>query len=293
MAAPRAISLASLLLSVVALGGLLGTILYWIKANREDDQLEAVMSQKTYTTDPKAGMSVDITAPPPAALNGIPPYPRAVPKRVSENMKGQGSQLAVAWFTTDDPVDNVLEFYEAAFRERKHFPVSHRYSDRSGYVGWLEPKGRAALDEDAGFEMFDGVMHLVSAMKEGQKTAVLLSASRPMQLLDAKVQLPSGVEMPPFAEDSKVFDLGDGERKQTTVWSEVHDRPAAEIETWFSENLKQHGWTIADHASGPARTAVDYKREKEHLSVVLTPSGANIGLMVQYGNQPQSLTEGF
>jgi len=130
-------------------------------------------------------------------------------------------------------------------------------------------------------------------MKEGRQTAVLLSASRPMDLLDGPTRLPPGVVLPPYADSGKVFDLGDGELKQTTVWSEVRDRPLAEVEGWLRENLKQHGWKIADHASAPVRTALDFRRNQEHLSVVLTPSGAKVGLMVQYANQPQSLTEGL
>ena len=292
MAEPRAISLPFFFLGVMALGSVLGTGAYWIKASQEDERIDQVMSQSA-TVDRVRGMSVDITAPPEAALEGIPPYPRAMPKKVADTLKGQGSQLAVAWFTTDDSVDAVIAFYEAAFRKEKRPLVSHRYSERSGYVGWLQPDFMGVPPEDAGIDILAGTMHLVSVMKEGRQTAVLVSASRPMDLLDNPTRLPPGVELPPYADAAKVFDLGEGELKQTTVWSEVKNRPVAEVEGWMRENLKQHGWKIADHASAPVRTAMDFRRDKEHLSVVLTPEGSKIGLMVQYANQPQSLTEGL
>jgi hypothetical protein len=291
--AARAISLPWLLVGVLVLGAALGTGAYWLRASQEDARFEEVMDQTTRPAEPKRGRSVDVTAPPPAALEGIPPYPRAVPRRVAETMQGQGSQLAVAWFTTDDSVDQVLAFYEAAFAKLNVHHVSHRYNALQGYVGWLERDNPSEPSEDAGLEILAGVMHLVSAMKEGKQTAVLLSASRPMELLDNPTRLPPGVVLPPYADSGKVFDLGDGEMKQTTVWSEVRGRPLPEIEAWMRENLKQHGWKIADHASAPVRTALDFRRDKEHLSVVLTPSGAKVGLMVQYANQPQSLTEGL
>ena len=293
MAAPRAISLFGLLFGVVILGGVLGTGAYWIRASQEDTQLEAIMAQSPHSVDPARAISVDLTAPSPAALEGIPAYPRAVPRRVAESMQGQGSQLAVAWFTTDDSVEDVLAYYEAAFTQQKAPYVSHRYNDRSGYVGWLQPDRAGGLSEDSGFEILEGVMHLVSVMKEGRQTAVLLSASRPMELLDNPSRLPPGVVLPPYADSGKVFDVGEGGLKQTTVWSEVRDHPIAEVEAWLRDNLKQHGWKIADHASAPVRTALDFRRDKEQLSVVLTPSGAKTGLMVQYANQPQSLTEGL
>lgn len=291
--AARAISVPLLLVAVAVLGASLGTGAYWIKAAQDDAKLETVMEQTTRTSDPKRGMSVDLTAPPPEALAGLPAYPRGVPRRVSESMKGQGSKMAVAWFTTDDSLDEVIAWYEVAFMKEKRPYVTHRYGDRSGYIGWLQPDKPITLGEEPSLAVFDGVMHLVSVMKEGRQTAVLLSASRPMELLDNQTRLPPGVELPPYAPHARVFDLGDGELKQTSIFTEVNDHPLAEVEGWMRENLKQHGWRLADHASGPQRTGLDFKRDHEHLSVVLTPTGARLGIMVQYSNQPQSLTEGL
>jgi hypothetical protein len=237
-------------------------------------------------------MSLDITAPPREALIGLPPYPGAVPHRVAEAMRGQGGRMAVAWFSTDDPVDLVLEFYETRVNKEHLIAVSHRYSERSGYVGWLEPDKAGAM-ADAGLEMLDGVMHLASVLKEGNQTLVLLSASRPLQILDGVAQLPQGVVLPPWAESPKVFDLGEGQLLQTTLFSEVKEREVAEIDAWMQSGLKAEGWKMAEHVSAVARTSLDFKRDRERLSVMLTPKGGRVDLMVQYTNQPQGLTEGL
>lgn len=291
--AARELNLPLFFLGVAVLGAGLGTGFYWFQAQREDERLDQVMAQQTMTVDPVNRQSVDITAPPPEALAGLPAYPGAVPKRVAETMKGQGSKMAVAWFTTQHSVDEVLAFYEVGFLKERRPYVQHRYGDRSGYIGWLQTDKPVRLDDEAGLKVFDGVMHLVSVLKEGQQTAVLLSASRPMALLDNPGLMPPNVELPPYAQGARVFDLGDGELKQTSIFGDITGHPLAEVEAWMRESLKQHGWKLADAASGPARTSLDFKQGTDHLSVVLTPSGANVGLMLQYANQPQSLTEGL
>lgn len=271
----------------------MGTALYWMRAQQEEDTLDRVMSQSTGTSDPVGRQSVDITSPPPEALQGIPAYPNAVPKRVADSMKGQGTKMAVAWFTTEDSVDEVLAFYEVGFIKDKRPYVTHRYGERSGYIGWLQLDKPIALSDEAGLSTFDGVMHLVSVMREGRQTAVLLSASRPLALLDNPTLLPPNIELPAYVSGARVFDLGDGALTQTSVFGDAADKTVPEVEGWLKENLKQHGWKLTDHAAGPARTSFDLKSGSQHLSVVLTPAGANVGIMLQYANHPQSLTEGL
>ena len=279
------------MLGVCGLGIALGTAMFWIVEARREARVEQVMGQSSFSAEPSR-RSVNVTAAPPAALDGIPPYPRAVPRRVAEGMRGQGSQMAVAWFATDDAIEDVIAFYEAAFSKQKLLFVSHRYNARSGYVGWLEPDRNSSM-ADAGLLMLDGVMHLISVLKERNQTVVLLSASRPLQILDGVAALPPGVVLPPWAENPKVFDLGEGKLSQTTLFTQVHEHKAAEVDTWMRDSLKQQGWSIADQAEAPARLSLDFKRQQERLSVVITPRGQRIDLMVQYANQPQSLTEGF
>lgn len=273
----------------------LGTVLFWITENRREYAAERVMQLNTHGLEsptPERSMSVDPTAPPREALIGMPTYPGAVPHRVAETMRGQGGKMAVAWFSTPDSVQQVLEFYEATFDRLHPFYVSHRYSERSGYAGWLEPDKGSAM-ADAGMEMLDGVMHLASVLKEGNQTLVLLSTSRPLQILDGVARLPAGVVLPPWAETPKVFDLGEGQLAQTTLFSEVKEREVAEVDAWMQSGLRDQGWKIADHVSATGRTSLDFQRNRERLSVMITPKGSRVDLMVQYTNQPQGLTEGL
>ena len=290
---PRAISVLRLLAVVGATGMVLGTVAYWVSAAREDTQLDEVMAQQALNTfAPGKRLSLDVTAPPAAALEGLPEYPGAMPRRVAEKMSGQGGQMAVAWFSTSDSVDQVLSFYERAFARAGHVYAVHRFNARTGYAGWMQPD-RAGAYADAGLAMLDGVMHVASVLREGHTTVVLLSAARPTSLMGDNARMPAGLTLPPWADPPQVFDIGEGALSQATVFSEVKGHAAEEVDQWLRTHLKQQGWEIADHASGEKRTALDFRRVHERLSVVLTPSEEKVVVMLQYANQPTSLTEGL
>ena len=128
--AARELNLPVFFSGVAVLGAAMGTALYWLREAQEEDALEKVMAQQTGTNDVAGRQSVDITAPPPEALAGLPAYPNAVPKRVADSMKGQGTKMAVAWFTTDD-------YRTAAAATFECLPARETYDNTHQVVGGI------------------------------------------------------------------------------------------------------------------------------------------------------------
>jgi hypothetical protein len=216
-------------------------------------------------------------APDPAALFGIPPYPNAAPRKLASSPKGQGVPMAINWFTTRDSVENVLAYYDEFFTLLKLLHSKHLYGPNSGYVGWLEHD----QNPDAGSG--EGVMHMVSAIRQGNETLVLLSATDPLRMLSAAApELPPGVVLPPDAKTPRVFDLGEGRMSRLSIHTSVLHGDLAETLAFYDRHFQQGEWTVIERSTADTRATLSARRKSVVQSIVLTRTGAGVQVMLNY-----------
>jgi hypothetical protein len=222
--------------------------------------------------DEKTTRKIDLRA-----VEGLPPYPNAVPANILNQGQGVGGEMQIAWFSTQDDPDAVISFYEKAFAEKGIPFVSHFYSAKAGYVGYLEPAG----------ERF----HMLLAIKEGHQTVVLPSSSNPKKLLDSMGQkLPADVPEMPGLSSSMVFDFDERALAQRSYVATMTGKTVDEVANWYVDNFRSKGWTVSHAATpngeatidarmppkenAPSRSAsLTIRREKTSVTVYLTLSG--------------------
>lgn len=206
------------------------------------------------------------------AVEGLPPYPGAVPANLLSQQPGVGGELQVAWFMTDDPPESVISFYAKDFASKGLPFASHFYSDAAGYVGYAEPDG----------ERF----HMLLAIKQGQQTVVFPSSSYPRKLLDSlQNKLPPEVPELPGTSSSMVFDFDEKSLAQKSFVATVQGKSVEEILKWYEESFKSRGWVVAppdrnelgeatlEASLAPRRASLTIKPDKASVTVFLTLSG--------------------
>ncbi len=220
----------------------------------------------------------DFMQPDPLSLEGIPPYPGATPRKLSSSATVQGTPMASAWFTTEDPVDEVLSFYDGAFLPLDTIRVSHRYSERVGYSGFYE-----IPNPDAGVDFMSGRVHLVSAVRSGSRTMVFLSNTQPETFLAASRTPIGGIEFPEGSRSPQVLVIGEGEMKKHTAFAVVPNRHMDNVREHFDSVLPRAGWTLKEwthEADGAVRgTAV---RQGRNATITLLKDGL-VGTKVLLG----------
>ncbi len=214
-------------------------------------------------------------APDPEALRGIPPYPGASPRRLVSGGKALGGVRAIAWFSTTDPVEDVVSFYTQAFSRLELGPVSHLYGPSAGYAAWLE--GRRG--PDASLE--EGSLHLVSAIRGGPgETLVLLSASEPERLLDAQPQLPPGVVLPKGASRLLVLDLAEVGAPRETIHASAGGASVGELVSFYEQSFERRGWTLTAKKQEGARATLAARRAGVQQVVALTAAQGGVELLL-------------
>ena len=273
-------SLVRLLLLAALAGAVGGVVLFAVRPDAEIDQL-ALAEQAAARDTPlgEAASSEDPMAPDPQSLRGIPAYPNAYPRRLMNNPSVQGVRMSVSWFETLDSPDAVLSFYERQYAGQNREYVSHRYNERLGFVAFLERLGGV----DAG--LAHGIMHMVSASKEGQKTVVLLSASRPDMLMEAEPALPEGVKLPEATEAPQLVQMGEVMGSREVVLARTLNKSPSDVVEFFAAQLKQAGWQVMDEAAGPEQKSLVGKRGRTTLVVNASPDGVDSNLMLTFNRQ--------
>lgn len=268
----RSTSALKLVAGAGALGAAMGIALAFHRSNAAEQQFAAVLDEAGRalpTADFVAQQSTNPMAPDPEALDGIPPFPNASPKRLSKNLTGQGSRIAMAWFETPQPVEAVLSFYEEAFGRRRYIYSIHRYSARSGYVSYFEDPKNYATSR----------LRLVSAVREGETTIVMLSNLRPLEIL-RQAALPAGLWLPVRAHPPQLFELGEVGSTRYTAITLVPDSTLASLEATFTENLGRQGWVFDDRASTNSRLTLDAKRGKSSQTISLTQELQGVRVLI-------------
>jgi hypothetical protein len=181
----------------------------------------------------------------PRSLYGIPPYPNAMPRSLGDLNHVQGMPLVASWFTTNDPPEQIIAFYELTYLDAGYPIASHMYDADHGYVAWLD-------EEPADAGVAEGVVHMVSVIKNtprDRETIVLLSASRPQRLLDAERRLPEGLVLPEGALPPEVVEMVFEGRQRLMVTT----RAKGTLDTTMKglvARLERSGWAVEEVMGG-------------------------------------------
>jgi hypothetical protein len=188
----------------------------------------------------------DLTEPDPLSLRGIPAYPGAEPRKIVGSRPG-AKVNAISWFATDDSTDRVLSFYEDYYTQANVLHVTQRWGQKSGYVSWFEHHQPG----DGGLPEFGaGVLHMVSAFRDGDTTTVLVSATDPMAIAQALSPLPAGVSLPAGARP-QVLNLGEAGQERFSVFASYQSMGREALEADLQKRMTAAGWAISERAVAP------------------------------------------
>lgn len=239
MSAARGVSPYRVLLYAAVIGGVGGVALAFRKQHQVDEELQAAILRQQRSDEVEAQAQYVPGAPQPSrlprvvgleAVHGLPPYPGAYVRPLSEQVSAQGVEMNIAWFETRDSVDDVLGFYRQKFKEAGKWGVWHRYSENAGYAGYLDHEV--------------GRMHLISAIHQGGKTMVFPSLSYPGKMMGASASMPESVPAIAGAEGSLVFDFGDGARLSKVLLATVRQQSLRQVVDGYKRALAERGWAI-------------------------------------------------
>lgn len=209
----------------------------------------------------------DPMEPDPASLEGVPPYPQAAPRKLTSQSVVSGMPMNVAWFSTHDSAQQVLAFYEKAFVADDRAVVSHRYSDAIGYVGWVE-----ATHES---------LHMVSVVRQGDETVVLISRTDPQQFFDKPRQLPNGVLLPPGAEPPQIIELSELSLDRRTIYARAPNLEPAAAKAFFVRELPKLNWSVSEDDDGLVA-----KKENSTQVIGLAAQGEGTRILITLDARP-------
>lgn len=260
-----------LLLYVAVAGVLLGVIAeFAVSQFRGETVNQDVLNEaepETYALPPQEDRL------PVEALDGIPPYPNVdeQPRALSRKMLAQGLPMDTAWFTTDDPPGQVLSYYQAHFADAGLHYVSDMFSEASGYAGYME------LDTER--------MHIVSAIRQGDKTVVFPSVGEPGKLLDGSATLPDDVPVAKDAQSNFVMEFRDEGRTQQTISSNIPTGTVEQVAEFYRSEFTQKGWTVSAPRDTLDGEGTDLTAEQQgkvaHVSIRRDPKlGAGVFVFI-------------
>lgn len=268
------------LLVVAAAGGLgLGALIAGSRPTEEEG--EAMLAEAEAEIDRKLPMGaperVDSMAPDPRSLDGIPPYPGAQPRKLTDVALVMGMPLLASWFTTPDEPRQILNFYSAAYADAGVFAVGTMFNERVGYVGWLEEE-----DVDDG-GIAEGVMHLVSIVKNSEsstETMVFLSASRPQRLLDGSNRLPPGIVFPTNIETPQMVEMAMEGRPRRIITTKRRGELKRTVDE-IVDLMKRDGWRVEDVMNSETSHSFIGRKNgmSQTVSAAVSAGGTEVSLM--------------
>lgn len=208
----------------------------------------------------------------PRLLRDLPAFPNARPRDLFQGELIQGAPMSVAWFSTPETVDSVIEYYDEYFRLAEQPHRKHKYGPNSGYVAWFEE----SEDLDAG--PGEGLLHMISAIRQGEETVVLLSETNPLAILESNPQpLPDGVFLPPNAERPTVLNVESG-GANINVHSRLSPAQLEDVAADYLKGLKAAGWNLGtpQQISGTWTVSAHKTGEEQAVSLVQRNAGVDI-----------------
>lgn len=296
----RGIHFGWLFLAAAVLGIAVGTALAKREQLKDEQALDEAMKRaeailpQGQATDP--GMFVpgkqpgddapDPFAPDPRALAGIPPYPGAVPRAlISGSPRVQDVIMAVAWFETDDSPNTVVSFYEQAFAQAQLVYVAHRESERLGYAAYVNPTKDGRITR--------AVVHMVTAVTQGSKTLVLISASSPGLMLENQANLPLGVDFPPGTTGKQVVDLTEFGQARQTAFGRVENRSAQDLVEWYGKHFAALGWELVEkNLDNSEQFSMTARGGAASQVVMLRPGQGGVDVVISYENRARGAPTG-
>lgn len=289
MAKGRPINIVVLLLGAAVLGVALGGVLGSRPAPGEDEA-EVMFAQADETADrlipmgaPMGAAKTDPMAADPRSLRGIPPYPGAQPRRLSDVSQVLGMPLVASWFATRDQPEQVIEHYEYTYLDAGMPIVSHMFSQDMGYVAWLE-------EEKVDGGIAEGIVHMVSVVKntpQSTETMVFVSASRPQRLLDAQRNLPRGLVLPESATPPQVVEMALEGRTRSIVTTRRRGELNGTVEEIVSL-MRKDGWVVEDVMGGENSRSIIGRKPGVSQSVSATMGSGEVSLMYSLESERKS-----
>lgn len=286
----RPVNIVVLLLGTAGLGAGIGAVL-GSKHSPEEDEAEAMFAQADETADRLipmgapmgAGTKADPMAADPRSLRGIPPYPGAQPRRLSDVSQVLGMPLVASWFATRDQPEQVIEHYEYTYLDAGTPIVSHMFSQDMGYVAWLE-------EEKVDGGIAEGIVHMVSVVKntpQSTETMVFVSASRPQRLLDAQRNLPGGLVLPESASPPQVVQMALEGRTRSIVTTHRRGELNGTVDEIVSL-MRKDGWVVEDVMGGENSRSIIGRKPGISQSVSATMGSGEVSLMYSLETERKS-----
>jgi hypothetical protein len=165
------------------------------------------------------------------ALSHFPPYPRASrPEVLAVDYLGPQAPISVAWLTTKDTPDQVLEHYRQLLEEKELPVVGVRYSEHAGFVGYLDTESTD--------------VYLVSVLAQGGETLMFVSAGSLVSLLEGGGRAPEWLPLPPQLEQQASLSFTLEGATQHTLSGVVPVRLLEEVADTYRTLLSSQGWSI-------------------------------------------------
>ncbi|WP_223642479.1 hypothetical protein [Corallococcus sp. EGB] len=229
-----------LLFSVAVVGVLLGVA--WEDATygkveseleRMEDQAETMEAKQEGVQRSKREEAILARS-----LTYFPPYPNAGrPAALAADYLGPDVPIAVAFFTTKDSSDQVLQHYRKVILEQGLPVIGVRFSENAGYVGYWEPEAEE--------------IRLVSTLQQGGETMAFVSAGQMGNMLQrSAAKIPDWVPVPPNLREASTLTLNMEGLQNTAVRGRVGAQSVEEAELAYRGTLRLMGWK-AEPGSSP------------------------------------------
>lgn len=273
----RAWSLTKLLLVTSVIGLAVGAALS-VRQQREFQRSLEAMERHAETIDfplpspvAAAPRAESRPAVDPRLLAALPAFPNARPRDLFQGELIKGAPMSVAWFSTPETVDSVLEYYDEYFKLSGQEHRKHKYGPNSGYVAWFEE------DEDLDAGPGEGVMHLISAIRQGDETMVLLSETNPLAVLEGPPQqLPDGVHVPANASRPTVLNLETG----LSIHSRLAPARLEDVSAEYLGRLSTTGWQTTPPTVINDTWSVSARRPGQEQVVSLVRRNAGVDIVI-------------
>lgn len=229
---PRpAVRAAALLFSMAVAGALIGFGWERLSYEATPDPVEAMPPEEMNTLRQRGERTPQEEAALQRALENFPPYPRGSrPEVLASDYLGPEAPIAVAWFSTQDTPDQVLQHYSGTLLDAGLPTVGKRYSEHAGYVGYWSP----STEE----------MHLVSALAQGGETLVFVSSGRVGPLMEGPTKVPEWIPLPPDTQDPTALTFQMEGATQYTVSGQVPEDTVLEVAEHFRKSFGERGWSV-------------------------------------------------
>ncbi|MBN8229098.1 hypothetical protein JYK02_16420 [Corallococcus macrosporus] len=166
-------------------------------------------------------------------LSYFPPYPNGGrPEALAADYLGADTPIAVAWFSTQDSSDQVLQHYRKFLLDEGLPVVGVRFNDNAGYVGYWVSK--------------DDEVRLMSTLHQGGETLVFVSSARMRNYLERAGRVPSGIPVPRGLQDVASLSLRMEGATNITVSGRVPGTTLPEAEQAYLAQLRDQGWSVTE-----------------------------------------------